>query len=447
MGSREALKVLQGQFEHAAKEFPGMMHIIAQTAKDGMHPIVPGKFKGSPPQQRSKDGMYPIIPDGLDSANYCPRFWDKNMRREPDERGYPAWHWLRAPFSQQWDMQLATARFDILATEIGEAVAAMDDSVLPISKAKLWVRRPAEYWVLLLHHFKLKPHWTMVNREGTCTSTMLIRGLFGMRPYTFTHKTLLSGEPPETRLAKEGESHIYWLDDVYLASALAIGELLSRLSPPAIAHGDAEPANDAGQIGGTATKATPKNLLDWAGGSEAIIAIVHTDITGSTQMCALLGNQKMKELLDVHFTQARHLAESTGGYLFKTVGDGSFAAFRTASDALRFALELRGDPGDACLHIRAGVHMGSVIISEHDADGTAMNYTARVLDEARPAKVCLSNEAKKQIDEQGDHRLAIVTFTMRLNCKLKDIPGEQTLWFVEAARQSQPSSGQGAELT
>ena len=248
MGAREALKVLQGQFEHAAKEFPGMMHIMAQRAKDGMYPIIPGAWKGSPPQQRSKDGMYPIVPDGLASARYCFRAWDKNLHREPDERGYPAWHWLRAPFFQQWDMQVVTDRFDILAKETGEIVAALDDSVLPISKAKLWVRRPAEYWVLLLHHFKLKPHWTIVNHDGTCTSKVWIRG----RRVTRTHKVLLGGET-ETRLAKEGESHIYWLDDVFLSSALALGELLSKMPQP--------PTGGKAQDGAAASDKAAQNLV------------------------------------------------------------------------------------------------------------------------------------------------------------------------------------------
>lgn len=226
MGALGALRILQGQFEQAAKEFPGMMHVIAQAAEDGMHPIVPPAWKNSKPQ-RSKDGKYPIVPDGLASSDYCPRVWGGDIRREPDELGYPTTHWLRSSFHQHWDLQAALERFDILATESGEIAAEMDDSVLPISKAKLWVKRPQEYWVLLLHHFKQKRRWTLVNAPGEISVTRLLPGFLGPVVANVRIKTFLGGTT-ETQSAQEGDSYVCWFEDIFLASALAVEELLSK---------------------------------------------------------------------------------------------------------------------------------------------------------------------------------------------------------------------------
>jgi len=173
-----------------------------------------------------------------------------------------------------------------------------------------------------------------------------------------------------------------------------------------------------------------ESLLDWAGASKATLAIVYTDIDGSTNMCNRMGNAKMIKLLATHLRQARRLAERTGGHVIKDNGDGVIAAFRTAPDALWFAMAFQAHPGCGGLSVRAGVDLGLVYISESNAFGSTMNYAARVVDEARPARVCLSSESMRQIRKEGDPRLCAVNYEKRRNCELKGFGGKNTLWYA-----------------
>lgn len=75
-------------------------------------------------------------------------------------------------------------------------------------------------------------------------------------------------------------------------------------------------------------------------------------------------------------------------------------AFRTAVNALNFAIEFQIDTGDERVRIRAGLHIGPVIVEEGDGQGVAVNYAARVICMAVNGGVWLSNETKNHIDQE-----------------------------------------------
>lgn len=188
------LGVLQRQFEEAYKKVPELGHVVVQ---------------------RGEDGTYPILQDGLECA--CSRHpglltrWEAGMYRGPEERGYPTKHWLRFFDSGKVDACAALHlmdEFDDLASRAGAIAATLDDTILPVSKADLWVTSPTEYWVLLLHHVHPPKRWTLA--------------------YPKTKTIPRTGEESEQRPAKKGEPYFCWLSNLYLESALACGELVSR---------------------------------------------------------------------------------------------------------------------------------------------------------------------------------------------------------------------------
>ncbi|HTO20869.1 MAG TPA: adenylate/guanylate cyclase domain-containing protein, partial [Spirochaetia bacterium] len=68
------------------------------------------------------------------------------------------------------------------------------------------------------------------------------------------------------------------------------------------------------------------------------VTVLFTDIEGSTRLWEQK-NAEMKVALARHDTLLRSAIESNGGYVFKTIGDAFCAAFATAMDALRAALD------------------------------------------------------------------------------------------------------------
>jgi hypothetical protein len=83
---------------------------------------------------------------------------------------------------------------------------------------------------------------------------------------------------------------------------------------------------------------------DWAGSSRTTLALVFTDVVGSTALGEELGDERMDEVRHDHFARAREIIEKLEGYEIKTIGDSFMVAFRTATAALDFALSYKRTP-------------------------------------------------------------------------------------------------------
>jgi class 3 adenylate cyclase len=176
--------------------------------------------------------------------------------------------------------------------------------------------------------------------------------------------------------------------------------------------------------------AAPRTLEQWAACREAVLAVAFTDIVGSTAMRERLGDEKMNRLLKAHFDSATHVVCRCRGRLVDTGADETLAVFRTASAALCFARTLQTQPGGPNLRIRAGIHVGQISIKGNKPSGQTLHYAKRVLDEAPRGGICLSNQAKADIVQQGRPRLSKVKYRAKRNVKLKGIKGKCTVWLV-----------------
>jgi hypothetical protein len=86
--------------------------------------------------------------------------------------------------------------------------------------------------------------------------------------------------------------------------------------------------------------------------------------------------------------------------------------------------------------IRAGIHVGQVLIDQQDAIGAMVNYTACVERCAKKAEIWLSNRAKEEIDQAKAHQR--LRWIKRSDCELKGFPGTHILWSVSSQATSTP---------
>jgi class 3 adenylate cyclase len=101
-------------------------------------------------------------------------------------------------------------------------------------------------------------------------------------------------------------------------------------------------------------------MRDWARADQLNIALVFTDIVGSTELAARLGNSMWIELLIRHFNEARRTCLMMGGYEIKLIGDAYMAAFKSIVEAYTFVKFLYFDTGDPLIEIQGGgSHRGS----------------------------------------------------------------------------------------
>lgn len=163
------------------------------------------------------------------------------------------------------------------------------------------------------------------------------------------------------------------------------------------------------------------------GGGDAervLTTIVFTDIVGSTERAALLGDYRWRDLLDNHDTMVRHEIQRFGGREVNTAGDGFVATFTspsaalTCGDALTEAVRMLG------IQIRIGIHAGEVEVRgtlKSDVAGMAVHIAARVAALAGPSEVLVSSTVR-DIVTGSRHR-----FTDRGERALKGVPGQWRL--------------------
>jgi len=156
----------------------------------------------------------------------------------------------------------------------------------------------------------------------------------------------------------------------------------------------------------------------------ALAAILFTDIVGSTERAAELGDRAWRGVIESHDVIARSVVEQHRGRVVKTTGDGVLATFDGPGRAVRGALAL----GDALrplgLEIRAGLHTGEIEVLADDIAGIAVHIASRVLSAAGPGEVLVSATvpmlvagAGFEFDDRGEH-------------ELKGVPGAWHLYAV-----------------
>jgi class 3 adenylate cyclase len=158
----------------------------------------------------------------------------------------------------------------------------------------------------------------------------------------------------------------------------------------------------------------------------ALAAILFTDIVGSTEQAALLGDRRWRSLLDAHDAVCRTVIERNRGRLVKLTGDGVLATFDGPGRAIRCAAALRDALDPLGVQIRAGLHTGEVEVRGDDIGGIGVHVAARVLDHAGPGELVVSAAVPLLVAGSG------VEFDDRGEHELKGIPGTWQLHSVIA---------------
>jgi class 3 adenylate cyclase len=152
-----------------------------------------------------------------------------------------------------------------------------------------------------------------------------------------------------------------------------------------------------------------------------LATVVFTDIVGSTERAASLGDRRWKELLDAHHARVRALLDRHRGREIDTAGDGFLATFDGPARAVRCAQAIVPAVRELGLEIRAGVHTGEVELMGAGIGGIAVHIGARVAALAGPGRVLVSSTVKDlvagsglEFEERGEHQLKGVPGTWRL---------------------------------
>jgi class 3 adenylate cyclase len=155
-----------------------------------------------------------------------------------------------------------------------------------------------------------------------------------------------------------------------------------------------------------------------------LATVLFTDIVGSTEKAASLGDQRWRNLLDDHHATIRRVLARFRGREVKTTGDGFLATFDGPARGVRCACAIAEEIKPLGIEIRAGLHTGECEMMGDDVGGIAVHIGARVAALAGAGEVLVSSTVKDLVAGSG------LRFGTRGSQSLKGIPGE---WHIFAA--------------
>lgn len=153
-----------------------------------------------------------------------------------------------------------------------------------------------------------------------------------------------------------------------------------------------------------------------------LLTVLFTDIVGSTDIAAALGDEAWRRTLDRHDEIVRRYLERYQGREVKATGDGFLAVFDGPARAVRCAQAVAEAVVALELEVRAGVHTGEVETRGEDIGGVAVHVCARIAAAAGPGEVLTSRTVKDLVAGSG------ITFSSRGTHELKGVPGEWELY-------------------
>jgi class 3 adenylate cyclase len=153
-----------------------------------------------------------------------------------------------------------------------------------------------------------------------------------------------------------------------------------------------------------------------------LTTLLFTDIVGSTERAASMGDQAWRSFLDAHDRTVRDHLRRFRGKEINTTGDGFLASFNGPARAIRCALAISEATRALGIDLHLGLHTGECEVRGDDLGGLAVHIAARVGSLAGPGEVLVSSTVKDLV--AGSR----IDFVDRGEHQLKGVPGSWKLY-------------------
>jgi class 3 adenylate cyclase len=156
--------------------------------------------------------------------------------------------------------------------------------------------------------------------------------------------------------------------------------------------------------------------------SRVLLTLLFTDLVGSTELAAELGDRRWRGLLERHHAAVRELLDRFRGHEVDCSGDGFFATFETATHAVDCGFALTRALWSLGLEVRVGLHTGECERFGEQVSGVAVHTAARLSRLAQPGEVLVTATVRDVVAGSG------FRFEERGTHALKGLPGPRPLF-------------------
>ncbi len=155
-----------------------------------------------------------------------------------------------------------------------------------------------------------------------------------------------------------------------------------------------------------------------------LTTLLFTDIVGSTELAASMGDRRWAELLQDHRTIVRRELERFGGREVDTAGDGFLARFDAPTRAIHCAASALDAVSELGIELRAGIHTGECELLGERLGGIHVHIGARLAARAAAGEIVASATVRDLVDGSS------IEFDDRGLAELKGVPGLRRLFLV-----------------
>ena len=271
----------------------------------------------------------------------------------------------------------------------------------------------------MVHTEKARQHWGRIERL-TASPDVLAESTRAVMDSDVT-SVLSAIQAPTLVISRQGDRHVRCEHGRAVAGRIADARFVQLAGNDHLPFaGRSEEILDEIQQFLTGTR--PAAVLD-----RVLLTVLFTDIVGSTEQLAKLGDRRWRESLDRYDLEVEQQLERFRGRLINTTGDGTVATFDGPARAIECARAITEAVKGIGLDLRAGLHTGEVELRGQDVAGVAVHIAARVSALAGAGEVLVSRTVTDLVAGSG------IGFEDRGDRQLKGVPGTWRLFSVKSS--------------
>ena len=181
-------------------------------------------------------------------------------------------------------------------------------------------------------------------------------------------------------------------------------------------------------------------------GTDIELAVLFSDVVGSTHIYEIMGDQRAREIVALCIDLMRAGTEQQQGTVIKTMGDEVMATFPTADLALNAAAQIQRQisahpallVGGQPVSVRIGCHFGPVVLESRDVFGATVHTANRMTSQAKSGQIMTTAATVERLSPEWRASVRQIDIAM-LKGQGAEVTLYEVLWQTEDVTSMLPS--------